>query len=103
VLATTTFTVFSATLEAMRSYPHTAPSSQSDSAIWQQKPMEIPPAGRGDHVASGPRSSRRQTGNPYSRQLFRHLIATTLLAAVTVLFWLSLIGLAPGASATTLS
>ena len=32
---------------------------------------------------------------PYSRQLFRQLIATALLAAITVVFWLSLIGRAP--------
>ena len=36
---------------------------------------------------------------PYSRQLFRQLIATALLAVITVVFWLSLIGLAPGAYA----
>jgi hypothetical protein len=35
----------------------------------------------------------------FSRQLFRHLIATALLAVITVVFWLSLIGLAPGAYA----
>jgi ABC-type amino acid transport system permease subunit len=40
---------------------------------------------------------RYQPENPYSRQLFRHLIATVLLAVITVLGWLSLIGLVPGA------
>jgi hypothetical protein len=87
----------------MKSYPHTAPSSQLDSATWQPELATIPSAGRRDFVLCGPQSSCRQTGNPYRRQLFRHLITTTLLASIAVLFWLSLIGLAPGASATTLS
>ena len=39
---------------------------------------------------------RLQTENPYIRTLFRHLIATASLAVITVFFWLSLIGLAPG-------
>jgi hypothetical protein len=60
---------------------------------------EIPSGGRGDDVGCGQQALRIQTDNPYIRQLFRHLIATGLLAVITVVFWLSLIGLAPGAYA----
>jgi hypothetical protein len=58
----------------MKSYRYEIPSSQLD---------------------CGQQSFRLQTGNPYGRTLFRHLIATASLAVITVLFWLSLIGLAP--------
>jgi hypothetical protein len=60
---------------------------------------EIPSGGRGDDVGCGQQALLIQTENPYIRQLFRHLIATGLLAVITVVFWLSLIGLAPGAYA----
>ncbi len=42
---------------------------------------------------------RFQSGNPYSSKLFRHLTATAFLAVITVVFWLSLLGLAPSAYA----
>jgi hypothetical protein len=70
-----------------------------DSAVWQSKKAEIPSGGCGDDVDCGQQSLRPQTENPYGRQLFRHLIATTFLAVITVAFWLSLIGLAPSAYA----
>src|ERR1700733_1800099 len=79
----------------MKSYRYEIPSSQLDSAISQSKIAEIVSGGRGDDVDCGQQSLRLQTGNPYSRALFRHLIATALLAVITVVFWLSLIGLAP--------
>ena len=71
----------------MKSYPYETPSSQL---------AEIPPSGCGDDVDYGQQSLRLSTENPYSRRLFRHFIATALLAVITVFFWLSLIGLAPG-------
>jgi hypothetical protein len=71
------------------------PSSQLDSAVSKSKIAEIPSGGRGDDVDCGQQPLRLQTGNPYSRQLFRHLIATAFLAVITVAFWLSLIGFAP--------
>jgi hypothetical protein len=83
----------------MKSYPYEIPSSQRDSAVWLPKIAEIPSGGCGDDVDCGQQSLRLQTENPYSRQLFRHLIATACLAVITVAFWLSLIGLAPGAYA----
>jgi hypothetical protein len=79
----------------MKSYPHEIPSPQSDSVVWQSKIAEIPSGGCGDDLNCGQQSLRLQTENPYSRQLFRHLIATAFLTVITVLFWLSLIGLAP--------
>jgi hypothetical protein len=93
------FCLYRATLTAMKSYPYEIPSAQPDSAVWQSKIAEIPPGGCGDDVDSGQQSLRLQTENPYSRQLFRHLIATAFMAVITVFFWLSLIGLAPGAHA----
>jgi hypothetical protein len=83
----------------VKSYPYEIPSSQLDSAVWQSNMAEIPSGGRGDDVGCGQQALRIQTENPYIRQLFRHLIATGLLAVITVVFWLSLIGLAPGAYA----
>jgi hypothetical protein len=83
----------------MKSYPYEIPSSQPDSTVWQSKIAEIPSGGCGDDVDAGSSYCALQTENPYSRQLFRHLIATALLAVITVVFWLSLIGLAPGAYA----
>jgi hypothetical protein len=84
----------------MKSYPYEIPSSQLDSVVWQPKMAGIPSGGCGDDVDCGRQSLRLQTENPHSRQLFRHLIATALLAVITVVFWLSLIGLAPSAYAT---
>jgi hypothetical protein len=83
----------------MKSYRYEIPSSQLDSAVSKSKIAEIPSGGRGDDLDFGQQSLRLPTGNPYSRTLFRHLIATASLAVITVFFWLSLIGLAPGAYA----
>jgi hypothetical protein len=83
----------------MKSYRYEIPPSQPDSAVSQSTIAEIPSGGRGDDVDCGQQSLRLQTENPHSRRLFRHLIATALLAMITVLSWLSLIGLAPGAFA----
>ena len=60
---------------------------------------EIPSGACDGDVDYRQQSLRLHTGNPHSRQLFRHLIATALLAVITVVFWLSLIGLAPSAYA----
>jgi hypothetical protein len=79
----------------MKSYRYEIPSSRLDSAVAKSTLVEIPSGGRGDDLDCGQQSLRLQTGNPYSRALFRHLIATASLAVITVLFWLSLIGLAP--------
>jgi hypothetical protein len=79
----------------MKSRAYEIPSSQLDPAVRQSKIAETPSGGRGDDLDCGQQSLRLQTGNPNSRTLFRHLIATALLAVITVLFWLSLIGLAP--------
>jgi hypothetical protein len=79
----------------MQSYPHEIPSSRLDSAVSKSKIAESLSGGRGDDLDCGQQSLRLQTGNPYSRTLFRYLIATTSLAVITVLFWLSLIGFAP--------
>jgi hypothetical protein len=81
----------------MKSYPYEIPSSQRDSAVWQSKIAEIPSGGCGDDVDCGQQSLRLRTENPYSGQLFRHLIATAFMTVITVVFWLSLIGLAPSA------
>jgi hypothetical protein len=79
----------------MKSYRYEIPSSPLDSAVSKSKMAEIPSGGRGDDLDCGQQSLLLQTGNPYSRALFRHVIATASLAAITILFWLSLIGLAP--------
>ena len=83
----------------MKGYAYEIPSTQLNSAVRQPKVAEFPAGGRGDDVDRGQQSLRRQTGNPYRRQLFRHLLATALLGVITVVFWLSLIGLEPGAYA----
>jgi hypothetical protein len=83
----------------MKSHPYEIPSAHPDSAVWQSKIAEIRSGGCGDDVDCGQQSLRPQTENPYSRQLFRHLVATASLAVITVVFWLSLIGLAPSAYA----
>ena len=62
-------------------------------------PYEIPSGRRADDVDYGQPPIGLRAGNPHSRQLFRHLIATALLAEITVVLWLSLIGFAPGAAA----
>jgi hypothetical protein len=80
-------------LAAMKSYRYEMPSSQLDFAVSKSMVAEIPSGG--DDLDRGQQSLRLQTGNPYSRTLFRHLVATASLAVITVLFWLSLIGLAP--------
>jgi hypothetical protein len=79
----------------MKSHQYEIPSSQSDSDVSQSKIAELPSGGRGDDLDCGQQSLRRRAGNPHSRKLIRHLIATASLAVITVLFWLSLIGLAP--------
>jgi hypothetical protein len=79
----------------MKSYRYEILSPQPDSAVGQSKIAEIPLGGCGDDLDCGQQSLRLQTGNPYSRSLFRHLVATASLVVITVLFWLSLIGLAP--------
>jgi hypothetical protein len=83
----------------MKSYAYEIPSTQLDSAVWQPTIAEFPAVGCGDDIDRGQQSLHRQTGNPYRRQLFRHLLVTALLALITVVFWLSLIGLGPGAYA----
>jgi hypothetical protein len=83
----------------MKSHAYEIPSTQLDSAVRQSNVVEFPAGGRGDDVDRGQQSLRRQTGNPYRRQLFRHLLATAVLGVITVVFWLSLIGLGPGAYA----
>jgi len=59
----------------MKSYPRETPS--------RQQPFSYQPEGF------------------YGRQLFWHLIATVLSAAITALAWLSLLGSAPGANGQT--
>jgi hypothetical protein len=81
----------------MKSYPYEIASSQPGYAVRQLKVAEIQTGGCGDDVDCGQPPLRYPTEKPYSRQLFRHLIATLLLAVIAVLAWLSLIGLAPGA------
>jgi hypothetical protein len=83
----------------MKSYPYEITSSQPNSVIWQPKMAGIPSGGRSDDIDFGQQALRLQTENPYRRRLFRHLIATALLAVITVILWLSLMGLAPGAYA----
>src|ERR1700744_2237629 len=78
----------------MKIHANEIPSSQLDSTASKSKIAETSSDGRGDDLDCG-LQSLRQTGNPYSRKLFRHLIATVSLAVITVFFWLSLIGLAP--------
>lgn len=81
----------------MKSYPYEIPSSQLGYAVRQPKMAGIPAGECGHDFDCGQPPLRYRTENPYSRQLSRHLITTVLLAVITVLAWLSLIGLAPGA------
>jgi hypothetical protein len=60
---------------------------------------EIPLAAFADCVHCGQPPLRYQPENPYRRQLLWNLITTALLAAITVIASLSLIGFAPGAHA----
>lgn len=60
---------------------------------------EISATGFADDVDSGQPPLRYQAENPYGRPLFWSLVTTALLAAITVIAWLSLIGFAPGAHA----
>jgi predicted secreted protein len=83
----------------MKSYPYKIPPSQLNSTVWQPTIADIPSGRSADDVECGQLPLGLHAGNPHSWQLFRHLIATALLAAITVVFWLSLIGLAPGAGA----
>jgi hypothetical protein len=87
----------------MKSYP-------CETASWQLAEVvaEIPAGpravaeGSSDAADGGqqPPFSCQPEGS-YGRQLFWRLIATALLAAITALAWLSLIGSAPGANAHT--
>ena len=79
----------------MKSYAYEIPSTQLDSAVRQSNVAEFPAGGCGDDADRGQQSLRLQTGNPYRRTLFRHLIATASLAVITVVFWLFLLGLPP--------
>jgi hypothetical protein len=81
----------------MKCYPYETPSSLLGYAVRQLKMAEILAGECGHDVDCGQPPLRYQHENPYIRRLFWHLIATALLVAITVLAWLSLIGLAPGA------
>jgi predicted secreted protein len=83
----------------MKSNSYDIPSSQLDSTVWRPTMAVTPSHRRADDVDCGQLPLSLHAGNPSSSQLFRHLIATALLAAITVAFWLSLIGFAPGADA----
>jgi hypothetical protein len=87
----------------MKSYPCETLSWQSAEVV-----AEIPAGPRAvvegcSDAADGwqqPTFSYQPEGS-YGRQLFWRLIATVLLAAITALAWLSLVGSAPGANAHT--
>ena len=83
----------------MKSYPYELPSSQLGYAVRQPYMAESPVAECRDDFDRGQPPLRYRPENPYSRQLFWSLITTTLLAAITVIAWLSLIGFAPGGHA----
>jgi hypothetical protein len=85
----------------MKAYPYEVPSPQLGYAVRQLKMADTSGRGCGDDVDRRQQPFRGRTGNPYGRQLFWHLIATLLLAAVAALVWLSLIGPVPGAYAHT--
>jgi hypothetical protein len=86
----------------MKSYPCETPSRQPAEVV-----AEIPGGpravveGRGDAVDCGQPPFSHQPEGSCGRQLFWRLIATVLLAAITALAWLSLIGSAPSAHAHT--
>ena len=87
----------------MKSYPYETLSRQPAEVV-----IEIPAGPRAvvegcSDAADGwqqPPFSYQPEGS-YGRQLFWRLIATALLAAITALAWLSLIGSAPGANRQT--
>jgi hypothetical protein len=81
----------------MKSDLYEIPSSQLGYVVQQPKIAETPAGGCGHDVDCGQPPLRYQPENPYRRKLFWRLIATALLAAITVLVGLPLIGLAPGA------
>jgi hypothetical protein len=85
----------------VKSYRYEIPSSPLGYVVQQPKIAEIPAGGCGHEVDCGQPPLRYQPENPYRRKLFWHLIATALLAAITVHVGVSLIGLAPGAYAHT--
>jgi hypothetical protein len=87
----------------MRSYPYQTPLSQLGYAAQQLKMAETLAGECGDDVDRVQPPSRNQIENPYSRQLYRHLIATVSLVVITVLGWLSLVGIAPSANAHTVA
>ena len=87
----------------MKSYPYETPSPQLNYAVRQLKMAEIPAGECGDGVDRGQPPVSYRPENPYSRELYRHLIATVLLVVITVVAWLSLVGLAPGANAHTVA
>jgi hypothetical protein len=64
---------------------------------------EIPAGKCDDDHDRGQLSVSYRPENPYSRQLYRHLIATVFLVVITVFAWLSVVGLAPGANAHTVA
>ena len=79
----------------MKSYRYEIPLPQLGYAVRQPYMAETPACGCRDYVDRGQPSPRYQPENPYSRQLFWSLTTTALLAAITVVAWLSLIGFAP--------
>jgi hypothetical protein len=81
----------------MKSYLYEVPSPQLGYAVRQLKSVDTLGREYGDDVDRRQQPFRGRTGNPYSRQLFWHLIATLLLAAIAALAWLSLIGSVSGA------
>jgi hypothetical protein len=81
----------------MKSYPYEVLSPQLGYAVRQLKMADTSGRGCGDDVERSQQPFRGRTGNPYGRQLFWHLIATLLLAAIAGLAWLSLLGPVPGA------
>jgi hypothetical protein len=85
----------------MKSYPYETPSSLLGYAAQQLAMPEILAGECGHDVDCGQPPLRYQPENPYIRRLIWHLIATTLLATITVLTGLSLIGFPPDASAHT--
>jgi hypothetical protein len=81
----------------MKSYLYEVRSPQLGYAVRQLKMVDTSGRGDGEDVDRRQQPFHGRTGNPYSRQLVWHLIATLLLAAVAGLAWLSLIGSVPGA------
>ena len=87
----------------MKSYPYETLSRQPAEVV-----IEIPAGPRAVVDARGDAADRGQQPpfnyqleGPYGRPLVWRLIATVLLAAITALAWLSLIGSATGANRQT--